>query len=155
MGNLATVQAIYAAFGKGDVPGILEHVSETVRWESWADNSAQRAGVPWLEARQGKQGVAEFFQALSSLAAVRDFQVLALMEGGDQVAAEVIIEFEVPGTGGHVRDEEVHLWTFDGSGKVVRVRHYADTAKHIAAAKPSGSRPRGGLSAAPGSPRGG
>ncbi|MCV4754620.1 hypothetical protein OFC37_34675, partial [Escherichia coli] len=78
-----------------------------------------------------------------------------------QVAAEVLIEFEVPATGGHVRDEEVHLWTFDGSGKVVRVRHYADTAKHIAAAKPPGGRPRegqadeGGLSAAPGSPRGG
>jgi uncharacterized protein len=35
--------------------------------------------------------------------------------------------------GGHYRDEEIHLWTFDDAGKVVRLRHYVDTAKHIAA----------------------
>src|SRR5689334_20957300 len=27
-----------------------------VEWESWADNSAQRAGVPWLTPRQGRSG---------------------------------------------------------------------------------------------------
>jgi hypothetical protein len=31
-------------------------------------------------------------------------------------------------------DEELHLWTFDEDGRVVRLRHYRDTAKHIAAA---------------------
>ena len=35
--------------------------------------------------------------------------------------------------GGRYRDEEIHLWTFDNAGKVVRLRHYTDTAKHIAA----------------------
>jgi len=31
------------------------------------------------------------------------------------------------------RDEELHLWGFDSEGKVNRMRHYVDTAKHIAA----------------------
>lgn len=66
---------------------------------------------------------------------IKDFQVLAMMAGGNQVAVEVVIEAEVPSTGGHFRDEELHLWTFDSSGKVIRMRHYTDTAKHIAAAK--------------------
>jgi len=35
---------------------------------------------------------------------------------------------------GHYRDEEMHLWTFDANGKVIRLRHYTDTAKHIQAA---------------------
>ena len=56
------------------------------------------------------------------------------MDGGDQVAAEFEVECDVPSTGGHYRDEEMHLWTFDEGGKVVRLRHYTDTAKHIRAA---------------------
>jgi hypothetical protein len=37
-------------------------------------------------------------------------------------------------TGGRSRDDELHLWTLDGHGRIVRLRHYVDTAKHIAAA---------------------
>jgi hypothetical protein len=57
------------------------------------------------------------------------------MAGGNQVAAEIVIEFESPATGRRLRDEELHLWTFDDNGQVIRLRHYADTAKHIAAAQ--------------------
>ena len=132
--HLATASAIYEAFGKGDIPTILSHMAEDVQWEQWADNSAQRAGVPWLAPRQGKAGVLAFFQVLGGMP-IKDFQVLGMMAGGNQVAVEFVIEAEVPSTGGHYRDEEMHLWTFDESGKVIRLRHYTDTAKHIAAAK--------------------
>lgn len=135
MSNLVTVQTIYEAFGKADLATILGHMAEEVQWEAWADNHAQKAGVPWLAAKHGKQGVLEFFQTLGALTVLKDFRVLSLMEGPSQVAAEFVIEYEVPSTGGHVRDEEIHLWTFDASGKVTRLRHYTDTAKHITAAK--------------------
>ena len=46
--NLATMGAIYEAFGKGDIPTILGHLADDVRWEEWADNTAQKAGVPWM-----------------------------------------------------------------------------------------------------------
>ncbi len=57
------------------------------------------------------------------------------MAGGNQVAAEIEIEFESPATGRGLRDQEMHLWTFDDSGQVIRLRHYVDTAKHIATAQ--------------------
>jgi ketosteroid isomerase-like protein len=132
--NLATVAAIYEAFGKGDIPYILAQLADTVGWEEWADNSAQKAGVPWLQLRRDKEGVFEFFKIAAELN-IKDFQVLSLMANDNQVAAEVVIEVEAPGTGGHYRDEELHLWTFDETGKVIRLRHYTDTAKHIAAWK--------------------
>jgi uncharacterized protein len=47
---------------------------------------------------------------------------------------------DLPTTGGHYRDEEIHLWTFDASGKVTRFRHDTDTAKHIRAARLSDKR---------------
>lgn len=131
--HLDTVSAIYAAFGKGDIPSLIQHLSDNVQWEACADNSAQKAGVSWLQARQGRAGALHFFEIVSTFN-IRELQVLSLLAGGNQVAAEFMIEFEAPGTGAICRDEEMHLWTFDENGKVTRLRHYADTAKHIAAA---------------------
>jgi ketosteroid isomerase-like protein len=133
MSNLATVQAIYEAFGKGDVPAILDVLADDVEWESWADNSAVKAGVPWMTPRHGKAEAAKFFETAGQMEIV-DLQVLSFMEGGDQVAVEFVFEARLPAWGGgHYRDEEIHLWTFDADGKVSRLRHYTDTAKHIAA----------------------
>jgi uncharacterized protein len=132
--HLETVQAIYAAFGRGDIPAILGHLADDVAWESWSDNHAQRAQVPWLLPRRGKEGALAFFQTAATLE-IRDFQVLGFLAGTDQVAVEVVIDVVVPATGKRYRDEELHLWTFDATGKVTRMRHYTDTAKHIAAAR--------------------
>ena len=132
--HLATVQAIYEAFGRGDIPGLVQHLADDVQWEAWADNSAQKAGVPWMLPRSGKEGAVEFFRVIGELLRITDFRVLSIMAGGHQVAAEFVIEADVPSTGGHYRDEEMHLWTFNDAGKVVRLRHYLDTAKHIAVA---------------------
>ena len=132
MTPLETVQQIYQAFGKGDVPAILDKLSDTVQWESWSDNSAQTGGVPWMTARLGKAGAAAFFEEIAKFK-IHDFHVLSIMAGDHQVAAEFVIECTVPG-GRRFRDEEMHLWTFDAAGKIVRFRHYIDTAKHISAA---------------------
>jgi ketosteroid isomerase-like protein len=129
--NLATVQAIYQAFGQGDLPAILGHLAPQVQWEAWADHSAQRAGYPLLAARQGPDGVAAFFRQVAENTQLHAFQVLDLFGDGRQVAVEVAIDFTYRATGQRVRDEELHLWTFDGDGRVVRMRHYVDTAKHL------------------------
>ena len=133
MSNIDTVKEIYAAFGRGDVESILEKMSDDVRWEEWTDNTGQKTGVPWLKPRRGKDGVADFFRLISEFT-VRDFQVLSLMGGGNQVAAEFVFEADAPPHGRRYRDEEIHLWSFDDQGKVVRLRHYLDTAKHMAVA---------------------
>jgi ketosteroid isomerase-like protein len=128
MGNRDTVQGIYEAFGRGDVPWILDQVAEDVAWEEWEDNHGQNAGVPTLVARHGRDGVVDFFDIVGGMD-IRDFQVLDVIGDGRQVVAEVRIETDT------YADEELHLWTFDEDGKVSRLRHYVDTAKHIAASR--------------------
>jgi ketosteroid isomerase-like protein len=130
---LAVVAAMYEAFGRGDVPFILEQLADDVRWEDWTDNSAQKAGVPWLQFKLGRSEVLDFFNVVGSLQ-IHEFEVLSLMGNERQVAAEFVFEATPPG-GTRYRDEELHLWTFNDEGKVVRFRHYVDTAKHIAAAR--------------------
>jgi uncharacterized protein len=131
-GNAATTAAIYEAFGRGDVPAILDSLAEDVRWDDWGD-SANREQVPWLLAGRGRDHVARFFEVVGSFE-IHEFQVLDVIGTGRQVAVEVLIE-ATPPTGGRFRDEELHLWTFDERGRVERLRHYVDTAKHGAAAR--------------------
>lgn len=129
------VQQIYTSFGQGDVPAILDKMDDNVQWEKWANNHGQNAGVPWLAEKQGKEGVLAFFECIGRHFNFTDFQVLSLMEGGSQVAAEVMLTADLNGTGRQLGEEEMHLWTFNEAGKVVRFRHYVDTAKHMEAAR--------------------
>lgn len=131
--NLDTLQAIYQAFGKGDIPAILSRLSPDVKWDAWEDHSAQRAGYELLQARTGPQDVAGFFQCLGAHK-IHEFKLLDIMAGERQAAAEVFIDFTYAPTGQRVRDEEMHLWSFGEDGRVTRFRHYIDTGKHARAA---------------------
>jgi len=48
-----------------------------------------------------------------------------------QVVVEVQISIAM--AGGSVTDEELHLYSLNGEGKINRMRHYVDTAKQIKA----------------------
>jgi ketosteroid isomerase-like protein len=138
MSNIGTVQGMYEAFGRGDVPAILEQMADDVSWEAWeVENTAQEAGVPWVLPRSGREGVTEFFRDIAEGLEFHNFEPVNLLEGGNQVAATIRIDFTVKATGERRQDEEIHLWTFGPDGKVTGMRHYIDTAKHIKAVKGS------------------
>lgn len=130
---LTTVQQIYAAFARGDINAIVDLLDDDVQWEPWTQNSAQAADVPWLRAGTGKAAAWRFFEEVGRWK-FEDFRVLGLMASDSQVAAEAVVDAIVPG-GKRLRDEEMHLWNVNAAGKVTRFRHYADTAKHIAASR--------------------
>jgi uncharacterized protein len=129
--HTATIADVYAAFGRGDIPAILDQLSDDVEWEHWDDHRAQAAGVPYLQARTGRDGAAEFFDVISAIE-FHDFQVRGLAGGDDMVVADILLDATLP-NGSHLRDEELHVWRFDEDGRICSLRHYVDTAKHIAA----------------------
>lgn len=127
--HVAVVQQIYQAFGRGDVPAILEHLAENVEWEYGVNST----NVPWLQPRRGRSHVPEFFQALSAVGIER-FQPKSFLEAGTLVVVLIDLEGTVHSTGRRVVEEdEVHIWHFDSDGKVARFRHRADTHQHWAA----------------------
>ncbi|MBV9192536.1 MAG: nuclear transport factor 2 family protein [Solirubrobacterales bacterium] len=129
--NLAVVGGIYEAFGRGDIGFILDQIADDCEWESWLDNHGQKAGIPPMQPRHGRAGVADFFEYVATMQ-IGDFQVLDMLAGDRQVVVEVQISIAMP-DGGSVTDEELHLYSLDDEGKVKRMRHYVDTAKQIKA----------------------
>jgi uncharacterized protein len=126
VGNTETVQAIYEAFGRGDISVVLDRLSDDIGW----DPGLVDHGIPWLKPRRGKAEVAEFFESLQALD-FRTFQPLSLLANDNQVAAVIGVEIVVRNTGHTIRDTEVHLWTFDKAGQAVELRHWLDTKQHV------------------------
>lgn len=129
--NIAVVGGIYEAFGRGDIDFILDQITEDCAWESWLDNHGQRAAIPPMQPRHGRAGVAEFFAYVATMQ-IQDFQVLDMLASDRQVVVEVQISIAMP-DGGSVTDEELHLYSLNEEGKIIRMRHYVDTAKQIEA----------------------
>src|SRR4051812_27204005 len=89
-GNSATTAAIYEAFGRGDVPAILDALADDVSWEHWSD-PRNREEVPWLQPGRGREAAMRFFDTVGALQ-IHEFEVLDLIGDGRQVAVEVLIE---------------------------------------------------------------
>ena len=119
--NLATVGRIYEAFGRGDVPAILDELADDVAWEV----DAPSYGIPILEPGSGKDHVESFFAALQGIE-IQTFVPTNFLVGGDQIAVTIDFVATVRSTGNVIETLEVHLWTFGDDGKVTRFLHVVD-----------------------------
>ena len=136
MSNIDTVAAVYEAFGKGDIPAILERLADDVQWDMWEPTSKALDGtIPYLVPRKGPGEVAEFFGTLADVE-FHAFEPLTIAGSGDTVIATIKLGATVKATGKRVDDFEVHVWTFDADGKVTSLRHVIDTLKHYEAHQP-------------------
>lgn len=124
MHTIETVKAIYAAFGRGDVPAILEKIADQVGWEyGWTEHE-----VPWLVPRKDKQGVAAFFGVAATALAFERFEVTHIVGDERLVVALTDLDARVVATGKLIRERgEAHIWHFDPQGRVIKFRHGADT----------------------------
>src|SRR5680860_1545421 len=118
---VGVVAAVYEAFGRGDVPGVLALCADDVVFDDDSLPSAtQSAGHPLFSTHRGKTEVREFFAALATYDFGR-FEVLDLMVSSGaspdpasekelvHVAARVLIALTPP-AGNTVEDDEMHLW---------------------------------------------
>lgn len=127
--NVQIVQESYAAFGRGDVEGILAFLDDRIQWEGvkGAEGAAPHAGV-----RRGKAAVREFFATVAQTIDFHRFEPREFIDGGDQVAVVGAYEATVKPTGRRVSCDWVMVFTFEG-GKITRFREFTDSAQVVAA----------------------
>lgn len=123
------IKALYAAFGRGDVPTVLGGFDPQIRW-SEAENFLYAAGNPYV----GPQAVAEgVFMRITS--DVQDFGVHPgrYHDAGDTVVVEGRYTGTWKSTGTSLDAQFAHVWHLRG-GKVVQFDQYTDTKQWAAAA---------------------
>ena len=130
MSNEQTVKDLYAAFQRGDVAAILGYVTDDV---DWRNDEVESRECPWNGNFSGKTALPGFFKTLADELDFKLFTPKRVVAAGDAVAVHLRIESVVRRTGRPLKNDVVHLWTFDGSGRVASYRHFNDTAAEIAA----------------------
>lgn len=125
-----TVQELYAAFGRGDVDGILSHLADDVDWDNSRVYSKE---CPWNSTFLGKTAVPGFFQVVYDQLEFAVFQPLTFIESNDHVAVVLRLESTLKRNGQTLENDCVHIWGFNAAGKVNRYRHFNDTAQELAA----------------------
>jgi len=122
--NKSTIQAVYGAFGRGDVAFILDRASDGTQW----DFSVTGSDVPWHAPVRGKADLPRFFQAMAEHVAFEAFEPRAFLTDGRDVVVKLRVTYTVKRTGRRVDEEQVQWWTFDDGGRIASLRHYEDTA---------------------------
>jgi hypothetical protein len=120
--NIKLVQSLYDAFGQGNIPYLLDHVTEDVEWVEEGPES-----IPFAGRYSGRAGVQQFFERLSS---VENGRVVAEEFIADERSVVGVGRFTgtVTATGKKIDAAIAHVFTLR-DGKVSRWLGYGDTAR--------------------------
>ncbi len=125
----AIVQKLYAAFQKGDLPTLLEHMTDTIDWGIAAQTPS---AVPWYGIGSGKEYAASFFNALAKECDFTRFEPTEFFENENGVACLVRYDATLKRNGHKVSQEVMHHFGFQGE-RVSRWRAWEDTARLLTA----------------------
>lgn len=120
------VQRVYEAFGRRDIPGLLELVADRVDWECVGPSS-----VAYTGRRRTRDEVAKFFADIPKSDDIHVFEPREYLEAGDHVTVLGWERSTALDTGKPFETEWVHVFTVK-DGKVTRWRGLFDTASRYA-----------------------
>jgi ketosteroid isomerase-like protein len=120
--NKGVVQSIFEAFGRGDVPAVLGHLSDDVTWKAPGPEV-----VPYFGDRRGHGGAVEFFTHLGTNVDFEQFEPGAFIAEGDRVVVLGRERGRVKGTGKTFDNEWALVFRLSG-GKVTEFQCYENTA---------------------------
>ena len=124
--NIELIKEHFAAFGKGDLQLALDFVADKVDWQSPATRSFP-IEIPWAKPRKSKEEVFQFFKEMADKVQPGKFEI----RGYTAQENKVVVEGSNSGTVKATHKNYKHDWVmvFDiADGKIVRHRHYYDTA---------------------------
>ena len=120
--HLDIVRTIYAAFGRGDLEGILAALDPQVSWRTPGAPDLPTGGL-----RRGVSEVREFFGLLLNTFDIEDFRPTDFLAQGDKVVVLGTSREGPKGSGRVVDFRWVHVFTFR-SGKIVEFEEPADVS---------------------------
>ena len=120
--NTGLVHQAYGYFLRGDIPAVLDLLSEDVEWAS-----PEVEGVPIASNWHGREQVGQFFQALGDAQEARQFEPREFVAQGDKVVALGHYVWHVKSTGRQWESDFAHVFVMR-DGKITRFQEYADTS---------------------------
>jgi ketosteroid isomerase-like protein len=130
--NIQVIQNLYGAFGRGDLPAILELLAPEIDWHF----VGQPQDIPFAGQRHGHAQVTEFFTLIAQTIEILEFEAHEFLAFEDKVLVLGHSKARVRATRRIFRSDWNHLYTVR-AGKIVQLKEFYDTATMAAAFHPS------------------
>jgi ketosteroid isomerase-like protein len=128
------VKQHFAMFGQGNIHAALEMLSDDVDFQSPVSRNAPPE-ISWARPRRGREQVMDFFRELLEKVVLERMELGQFTVQGDRVVVEGINRGMVRATGRTYEHDWIMVFTIRGD-KIVRHRHYYDTADLAVAFRP-------------------
>jgi uncharacterized protein len=119
--NVKVVQDAYAAFQRGDIPGLLNSLADNIVWTIPGPKE-----LPFVGQRTGRDQVAQFFAILAQHQEPEQFEPRTYVAQGDTVVALGRFRWRVKSNGNSAESDFAHVFTIR-NGKVATFNEYTDT----------------------------
>jgi ketosteroid isomerase-like protein len=120
--NKQIVQDAYAHFAKGNIPALLNNLTDDVIWTTPGPKSI----IPWVGIHKGKQQVAEFFKLINENIEFLKFEPKEYITEGDKVVVLGHWEAKSKKSGKTGGSDWTMVFTLK-NGKVCEYHEYSDT----------------------------
>jgi hypothetical protein len=124
--HVKTVQSVYEAFGRGDIPTVLDAATDDVDWATEAGGT----DAPWWGPHAGRAGVGESFEQFAAAMEVDEFTPLVIAADGDAVLSVVRLCVRSRATGTAAAMDLHHSFRFR-DGKIAFYRGTEDTLQTL------------------------
>jgi len=124
--NAAVIGGVYEAFGRGDIPAMLEMLDESITWRA-------PENLPHGGSFSGRDGVAQFFQGLGERWDGLVVDSEGIVSEGDRVVVLSRVRGTFRATGEDTGYASAHVWTLR-DGTPVRFDEYVDAPTTLPAA---------------------
>ena len=125
--NVEIVQETYEAVGCGDIPAVLELLTDDVEWTLQGP-----LVIPFAGTRHEREGVAEFFSLVGENLEFEQFEPREFVVQGDTITVLGYERSLIKPTGRPLEQEWAHVYTLR-DGKIAKFRAFEDTAALVVA----------------------
>jgi ketosteroid isomerase-like protein len=126
--NIATVQRAYAAFLRGDLPGVYAELADTVTWKVHGPGEI----VPMFRRREGKSDIPSFFEQMGQSITFNRFEPVSYYADERTVITRLLFEVTFKRSGETLNYDTIHVWDFVGD-KIAAFNEYFDTHAYVQA----------------------
>ncbi|NEV92753.1 ketosteroid isomerase [Psychroflexus sp. YR1-1] len=123
--NVVIIDSLYKAFGKGEIPKVLELMDPEIVWYE-AEGNAYADGNPYIGPEAVLNGVFARVGAEHEYFNLQDIELNQMT--GNKVLARLRYDAKVKKTGKTFNAQVAHLWTLK-DGKISGFQQYVDTKK--------------------------
>lgn len=121
--NVRVTQDAYAAFQRGDIPGLLGILSDDIDW--WTPGAPEQ--IPYAGRLSGHAAVGEFFARLAASEEITHFEPREFVAQGEKVVVTGNYRGRTRPAGREYDLDWLHVFTVR-DGRIAAFREYIDTA---------------------------